>query len=91
MFAYILRTSAPVDAQQEEQSEDFFRRFKEVPGLLHAYELAGTNGSDEALVVAVWEDQAAAERYLESAPLRREVDEALPSVTRRMYEVRDAK
>jgi hypothetical protein len=38
-------------------------------------------------VLAVWEDRAAAERYLNSAPLRKEVDGALPSVTRTMYEV----
>lgn len=88
MFAYILRTSTPPDV---DQADDFFRRFKEVPGLIHAYDLAGEDSSDEALVVAVWEDRAAAERYLEGAPLRREVDEALPGVTRTMYEVRDAK
>lgn len=87
MFAYILR------AQQarNDQTEDFFRRFKEVPGLLHAYALQGEENPNEGLVVAIWESREAALRYIESSSLRREVDRAVPSVTRTMYNVLDSK
>jgi heme-degrading monooxygenase HmoA len=87
MFAYILRVHAAPDAQARE----FFRRFKDTPGLLHAFDLQGVEDAKDAAVVAVWEDQGAAERYLKAAPLRREVDEAYPAITRIMYEVLDAK
>jgi len=85
MFAYLLR--APV-APDEAHGEEFFRRFLESPGLLHAFELVGVEDPNDNVVVAVWEDRAAAERYLDGNPLRREVDEAVPGVTRTMYEVR---
>lgn len=85
MFAYLLRAPAPPD---EAQGDEFFHRFLETPGLLHAFELVGVEDSNENVVVAVWEDREAAERYLNSNPLRQEVDEAMPGVTRTMYEVR---
>jgi heme-degrading monooxygenase HmoA len=84
MFAYIL--SAPA-LPQTPQTDDFFRRFCETPGLLHAFELSRVDDPDESLMVAVWESREAAERYLNGAPLRQEVDEAIPSVTRTMYNV----
>lgn len=85
MFAYLLRAPAVPDGAQ---GDEFFRRFLESPGLLHAFELVGVEDPDDNVVVAVWEDRAAAEGYLDSNPLRREVDEAIPQVTRTMYEVR---
>ena len=87
MFAYILR------ARQEpnEQTDEFFRRFKEQSGLVHAYSLQGADDPAEGVVVAVWESREAAERYLQSAPLRGEVDQAVPNVTRTLYTVRDSK
>jgi heme-degrading monooxygenase HmoA len=88
VFAYIL--SAP-NTPESEQTNDFFRRFKETPGLLHAYDLIDANKPDQAMLVAVWESREAAERYLNQAPLRKEVDQAIPQVTRTMYEVRDSK
>jgi heme-degrading monooxygenase HmoA len=87
MFAYILKARAPAD----DQAKEFFRRFKETPGLLHAFDLQGVDDSEDGVVVAVWESREAAERYLQGAPLRREVDEAYPTVTRTMYEVLDSK
>lgn len=87
MFAYILR------AQQtpNQQTDDFFRRFKEAPELMHAYSLQGKDHADNSAVVAIWKSREAAERYLHSAPLRQEVDQAAPAVTRMMHGVRDSK
>ena len=87
MFAYILRAQGAPD----EQAGDFFRRFRETPGLLHAYDLQAEDNPNEALVVAVWESREAAERYLRTSPLRREVDQAVPSVTRMFYTVLNTK
>lgn len=87
MFAYILR----VYAAPNEQTKEFFRRFTETPGLLHAFSLQGVEDSEDSVVIAVWESREAAERYLQGAPLRREVDVAYPTITRTMYEVLDSK
>ncbi|MBI2862201.1 MAG: antibiotic biosynthesis monooxygenase [Chloroflexi bacterium] len=87
MFAYILRAQqAPSD-----QFSEFFRRFKETPGLLHAYDLQEEGNPHEGVVVALWESREAAQRYLDSSPLRREVDQAVPTVTRTFYTVVDSK
>jgi heme-degrading monooxygenase HmoA len=88
MFAYILRAPG---VPPTPQTEDFFRRFTETPGLIQAFDLQGVDDPGDAVVLAIWEDRAAAERYLNSAPLRKEVDGALPSVTRTMYEVMGSK
>ena len=87
MFAYILR----VHAAPDEEAKEFFRRFKETPGLLHAFELQAVEDLEDGVAVAIWESREAAERYLAGAPLRREVDLAYPTVTRTMYEVLDSK
>jgi heme-degrading monooxygenase HmoA len=87
MFAYLLK----VRSLPDEQADQFFRRFKEVPGLLHTYDLQGIDDPEDAVVVAVWESREAAERYLNGAPLRKEVDQSIPGITRTMYEVRDSK
>jgi heme-degrading monooxygenase HmoA len=87
MFAYILS----VHAAPDEQAQEFFRRFKETPGLIQAFNLQGVQDLKDAVVVAIWECREAAERYLEGAPLRRDVDDAYPAVTRTMYEVLDSK
>lgn len=84
MFAYILRAPSLPDTAQ---GDEFFRRFTETPGLIHAFELAGVDDPGDQLVVAIWESREAAERYLNEAPLRKEVDGAIPGVTRTMYEV----
>lgn len=86
MFAYILR----VHTQPSEETDEFFRRFKDTPGLIHAFNLQGADDPEDGVAVAVWESREAAERYLESQ-LRNEVDVALEGVTRTMYEVRDSK
>jgi hypothetical protein len=57
------------------------------PGLLHAFDLAEVGDPDQSIVLAVWENREAAERYLSQAPLRQEVDEAIPQIKRVMYEV----
>jgi len=87
MTVYILR------AQQapNEQIAGFFRRFKETPGLLHAYDLQGEDDPSETVVVAVWESKEAADRYLKSSSLRNEVDQAVPSARRTFYNVLDSK
>lgn len=87
MFAYILR----VHQAPTEQTADFFRRFKETPGLLHAYSLQGVEDPNESVSVAIWESREAAERYLQGSPLRREVDQTVPSITRTLYNVLDSK
>lgn len=88
MFAYILQGRAMADLEPA-QSEEFFRRFAETPGLLHAFELEREDDPADMLVVAVWTDREAAQRYLEGSALRQEVDEAVPGITRTMYAVRD--
>jgi hypothetical protein len=88
MFAYILK--AP-NTPTTEQTDEFFRRFCETPGLLYAFDITPVEDPNESLVVAVWQDRAAAERYLSAAPLRKEVDQAIPAVTRTMYEVNASK
>jgi heme-degrading monooxygenase HmoA len=87
MTAHILR------AQQvpNEEFAEFFRRFKETPGLLHAYDLQGEENPNDTVVVAVWENREAADRYLKSSQLRREVDQAVPSTRRTFYNVLDSK
>ena len=87
MFAYILRAQQP----PSEQTDEFFRRFKETPGLLHAYSLQAEDDPSDSVAIAIWESREAAERYLESSPLRREVDQTMPTVTRAFYTVRDSK
>lgn len=82
MFAYILRMHS-----DEQPSDEYFERFKATPGLLHAYDLKGVDDPTEMLVVAVWKDKAAADEYLNNAPLRREIDQTFPGVTRTMYQV----
>jgi heme-degrading monooxygenase HmoA len=88
MFAYVLRARQIPD---DGQSDEFFRRFTQTPGLLHAFDLRGVEDPDENLVVAVWESREAAERYLGGDPLRQEVDRAIPGITRTMYEVTGSK
>ncbi len=88
MFAYILQGPTVAELDQA-QSDEFFRRFAETPGLLHAFELERENDPADTLVVAVWTDREAAQRYIEGSALRREVDQALPGITRTMYAVRN--
>jgi len=87
MFAYILKAPGTI---ANDQTDEFFRRFTQTPGLLHAFDLQGIDEPDDSVVVAIWESREAAQAYLDSAPLRKEVDDALPAVTRVMYEVRAA-
>ena len=87
MFAYILRVHAP----PSDQTDNFFRRFKETPGLLHAYSLQGADDPEDGIAIAIWESRDAAESYLSASQLRQQVDQAMPTVTRTMYEVRDIK
>ena len=87
MFSYILRVRGTPD----DRAEEFFRRFKATAGLLHAFDLQGDDDPEDGVVVAVWESREAADRYLQGAPLRREVDEAYPTITRTMYRVLDSK
>ncbi|HSH11283.1 MAG TPA: hypothetical protein VLA10_05810 [Ilumatobacter sp.] len=84
MFAYILR--APGTPRTEE-TDEFFRRFVDTPGLVHAFDLQGVDDPEDVVVLAVWEDRDAAQRYLTAHPLRQEVDEKLPTITRTMYDV----
>jgi quinol monooxygenase YgiN len=88
VFAYILRGPALGDVEPA-QSAEFFKRFAETPGLLHAFELEREDDPADILVVAVWTDREAAQRYIEGSALRREIDEAVPGITRTMYAVRD--
>jgi heme-degrading monooxygenase HmoA len=87
VFAYILR----VRQAPSVQTDEFFRRFKNSPGLLHAYALQGVEDPNDRVMVALWESREAAERYLATSPLRRQVDQAVPGVTRTMYNVQDSK
>ena len=86
MFAYILRVHTVPSAA----TDDLFRRFKETPGLLHAYSLQGVDDPAEGEVVAIWDSRDSAEAYLRSQ-FRQQVDQSIPGVTRTMYEVRDSK
>ena len=88
MFAYILY--AP-QTPRTETTDDFFRRFTTVPGLLYAFDLVADEGQDDGAVVAVWDSRESAERYLNGANLRKEVDQAIPRVHRVMYQVIDSK
>ena len=87
MFAYILK-SDPVD---DAVSDEFFKRFKSTPGLLHAYDMRGADDPNDQIVVTVWEDRKAADEYLSKSALRKEVDQTVSGVTRTMYDVRDHK
>ena len=87
MFAYILRASQP----RSDATDEFFRRFKETPGLLHAYSLQSEDDPNDSVAIAIWESREAAERYLQSSPLKRDVDQAMPTVTRTFYAVVDSK
>ena len=87
MFAYILRANQP----RSDETDEFFRRFKDTPGLLHAYSLQGEDDPNDSVAIAIWESREAAERYLQSSPLKRDVDQAVPTVTRTFYSVLDSK
>ncbi len=87
MFVYILRAQQAPDDEWAE----LFRRFKETPGLLHAYSLQAEENPNESVVVCIWESREAAERYLGSVPLKRDIDQAAPSVSRTMYALLDSK
>jgi heme-degrading monooxygenase HmoA len=87
VFAYILRARG-VDVNQ---ADEFFRRFKDTPGLSHAYSLQSVDDPEDGGVVAIWDSREAADRYLRESQLRQEVDRSMPNVTRNMYEVRDSK
>ena len=84
MFAYLLH--AP-NTPRTSETDEFFRRFTETPGLIHAFDLVEESNPDQSIVVAVWETREAAEQYLSKAPLRKEVDQAIPQIKRVMYEV----
>ena len=88
MFAYILKAPG---TPPTEQTDEFFHRFTQEPGLLYAFDLQGIEDPEDAFLVAIWDDRAAAEQYLAKAPLRKEVDEALPAVSRTKYAVRNTK
>ena len=87
MFSYILTVNAPADPQ----SDDMFRRFKETPGLLHAYDLEAVDSPNDMVVVTIWDNEESANAYLQKAPLRKEADAAYPGIKRTMYRVRDSK
>ncbi|HEY9011736.1 MAG TPA: hypothetical protein VIN06_12025 [Devosia sp.] len=87
MFAYILKA----DKLPDEQTDAFFERFKQTPGLLHAYNLQGMDNPTDAMVVAVWQNREAAQAYLDKSPLRKEVDQTISGVSRTMYKVRNSK
>jgi heme-degrading monooxygenase HmoA len=87
MFAYVLRTTQA----HGERAKDIFRRFKESPGLLHAYLLQGEADANDAIMVAIWESREAAERHLAASPLPREWDQTAPDTTRPFYTVLDSK
>lgn len=87
MYSYILRLHAPADTQ----SDEFFRKFKQTPGLLHAYNLQGVEDPEDGVVVTIWESRDAADAYLQGSDLRKDVDKAYPEITRTMYDVRDSK
>ncbi len=87
MFAYILR----VRSRATEQTDEFFRKFKETPGLLQAYSIQAADDSEDSGVVAIWESRAAAEQYLKESQLRQTVDRSVPGLTRTLYEVRDSR
>ena len=84
MFAYILK--AP-NTPRTPETDEFFTRFCASEGLVHAFDLLGTDDPQDAVVVAVWRDRESAERYLSSNPLRKQVDASIPQVTRTMYDV----
>jgi heme-degrading monooxygenase HmoA len=86
MFAYILR----VRTEPDEQSAELFRRPKQEPGLLHAFQLQAEDDPLDGRVVTIWDSRESAVRYLETARLRQEVDGAYPQVTRVMYNVLDS-
>ncbi len=87
MFGTIMRTHMTNPAQNDE----FFRRFKSTPGLIHAYELTAVDGADELDVVGIWESREDAERYLRESKIPQEVAATFASVTRSGFEVRDSK
>jgi hypothetical protein len=88
MFAYILY--AP-ETPRTEETDEFFRRFAETPGLLYAFDLMAEEGQNNGAVVAVWDSRESAERYLNDAPLRKEVDQAIPRAHRVLYQVINSK
>ena len=88
MFSYILKAPG---MPRTAETDEFFKRFCETPGLLYAFDLLGSEDPEDAMVVAVWQDRESAERYLSSNPLRQQVDAAIPQVTRTRYEVIAAK
>lgn len=87
MFSYI----AKIDTRADAQGDEFFERFKQTPGLLHAYDLQGVVDPDDGMVVAIWDSRKAAETYLQESSLKKEIDATFPKVSRTMYEVRNSK
>ncbi|HSP53955.1 MAG TPA: antibiotic biosynthesis monooxygenase [Dehalococcoidia bacterium] len=79
------------DEGRSAKTDEFFRRYKETPGLLHAYFLEDENDPSKTGTVSIWESKEAFSRYLQTASLRREVDQAIPSVKRTGYKVIDSK
>jgi heme-degrading monooxygenase HmoA len=87
MFADILS----VRAEADEQSAEFFRRFKQEPGLVHAFPLEGEDDPQDGRSVTIWESREAAMRPLQQADLRREVETSYPEVVRVLYKVLESK
>lgn len=74
-------------SQRAEEADLFARFTASTPGVVHAYQLEdGDNGA----TVTIWESKEARDAYMKSA-LKNEVDAALPSLSRRIYTVRDSK
>ncbi len=74
-----------------ERTAELFRRFKETPGLLHAYSLQRADDPAAGMVIGVWESRDAYNQYLEHSPLRREADVAVRGARRTLYDVLDRK
>jgi heme-degrading monooxygenase HmoA len=70
------------------ENDKLFKRFvDETPGVVHAYQLEGTDGGT---TITFWESEKARDAYLNS-PLRNVVDAALPGLNRTVYNVRNSK
>ncbi len=85
MFACIVATHTRAP-ENEAPIMEYYNKFLETPGLLHAYVSRGMDDPMAVRSVAVWESREACERYLESQ-LRGQIDYALPPINRVTYEV----
>ena len=85
MIATLLRFNGPA-------RDDLFKRFIDTTsGVAASYQLETPGDPNGAAVFTVWQDEKSRDAYMNSSPVKPEVDKAYPNQVRTIYQVSNAK